>query len=60
MKTYPVIKHHAMKTYWRVVSFTPRPLYPWGKNPQHPFDRRLGWTPEQVWTRWRWVESSCP
>jgi hypothetical protein len=25
-----------------VVSFTPRPLYPQGKNPWHPLDRRLG------------------
>jgi hypothetical protein len=30
-------------TRWRrVVSFTPRPLYPHGKNPWNPFDRRLG------------------
>jgi hypothetical protein len=26
-----------------VVSFTPRPLYPRGKNPRYPLDRRLGW-----------------
>jgi hypothetical protein len=25
-----------------VVSFTPRPLYPWGKSPYSPFGRRLG------------------
>jgi hypothetical protein len=25
-----------------VVSFTPRPLYPQGKSPWHPLDRRLG------------------
>jgi hypothetical protein len=25
-----------------VVSFTPRPLYPSGKNPWYPLDRRLG------------------
>jgi hypothetical protein len=25
-----------------VVSFTPRPLYPQGKSPCYPFDRRLG------------------
>jgi hypothetical protein len=25
-----------------VVSFTPRPLYPWGKSPQYSQDRRLG------------------
>jgi hypothetical protein len=24
-----------------VVSFTPRPLYPWGKNNRYPLDRRL-------------------
>jgi hypothetical protein len=49
-------KHHAMKTYWgsgsiaprildlgtRVVSFTHRPLYPQGKSPWYPLDRRLG------------------
>jgi hypothetical protein len=50
-------KHHAMKAYWgvelhsffdlgirlrRVVSFTPRPLYPQGKSPWYPLDRRLG------------------
>jgi hypothetical protein len=29
-----------------VVSFTPRPLYPQGKSPRHPLDRRLG-------ERWR-------
>jgi hypothetical protein len=30
-------------TRWRwEVSFTPWPLYPHGKNPQYPFDRRLG------------------
>jgi hypothetical protein len=26
----------------RVVSFTPRQLYPQGKNPWYPLDRRLG------------------
>jgi len=30
-------------TRWRwVVSFTPQPLYPWGKSPWYPLDRRLG------------------
>jgi hypothetical protein len=30
-------------TRWRwVVSFTPRPLYPQGKNPWYPLDRRVG------------------
>jgi hypothetical protein len=30
-------------TTWRsVVSFTPRPLYPQGKSPWYPLDRRLG------------------
>jgi hypothetical protein len=30
-------------TSWRsVVSFTPWPLYPWGKSPLYPLDRRLG------------------
>jgi hypothetical protein len=49
-----VIKHYARKAYrgmdfldlgtgWkRLVSFTSRPLYPWGNSPQYPFDRRLG------------------
>jgi hypothetical protein len=53
-----LIKHYAMKTFgniyvhprfldlgtsWRrVVSFTPRPLYPQGKNPQYPLDRLGG------------------
>jgi hypothetical protein len=31
-----------------VVSFKPRPLYPQGKSPQYPLDRR--WTPESLWT----------
>jgi hypothetical protein len=51
-------KHHAMKAYWGsggiaphidlgtrwrwVVSYTPWPLYPQGKSPWYPFDRRLG------------------
>jgi hypothetical protein len=51
-------KHHDVKMYWEsggiqtffdlgtrcrwVVSFTPRPLYPQGKNPRYPLDRRLG------------------
>jgi hypothetical protein len=25
----------------RVASFTPQPLYSWGKSPRHPLDRRL-------------------
>jgi len=25
-----------------VVSFIPQPLYPWGKRPQYPLERRLG------------------
>jgi hypothetical protein len=25
-----------------VVSFTPLPLYPWGKSSRYPMDRRLG------------------
>jgi hypothetical protein len=32
-------------TRWRwVVGFTPRPLYPQGKSPRYPLDRRLGGT----------------
>jgi hypothetical protein len=26
-----------------VISFTPRPLYSWGKSPRDPLHRRLGW-----------------
>jgi hypothetical protein len=39
-------------TSWRrVVSFTPRPLYPRGKSARYPLDRRVvGWTPEPFWT----------
>jgi hypothetical protein len=33
---------------WRlVVSFIPWLLYPWGKSPWYPFDRRLGQTQSQ-------------
>jgi hypothetical protein len=58
MKTYCVLKHHAMKTYGGhevqhhefltsvpdggVFSFTPQLLYPQGKSLWYPFDRRLG------------------
>jgi hypothetical protein len=51
-------EHRAMKPYWGsgciapridlgtrwrwVVSFTPRPLYPQGKSPWYPLDRRVG------------------
>jgi hypothetical protein len=42
------IQLHAffdLGTRWRwVVSFTPRPLYPPGKNPGYPLDMRLGGT----------------
>jgi len=40
-------------TRWRwVVSSTPRPLYPQGRSPWYPLDRRLGGLPEPIWTRW--------
>jgi hypothetical protein len=48
IKTYwgMEVQHHAffdLGTRWRwVVSFTPRPLYSWGKSPLYPLDRRLG------------------
>jgi hypothetical protein len=28
---------------WSVVSFTLRPLYPQGRSPSYPLERRLGW-----------------
>jgi hypothetical protein len=46
----PVLMRHMRV----VVSFTPRPLHPWGKSPQYPLDRRLGIpTPEPVCKMWR-------
>jgi hypothetical protein len=40
---------------WRwVVSFMPLLLYPWGKSPWYPFDRRLG--RPQSWSGWRGEE----
>jgi hypothetical protein len=43
-------------TRWRcMVIFTPRLLYPQGKIPWYPLDRRLGGPPEPFWTRW-WRE----
>jgi hypothetical protein len=40
---------HDLGTRWRgVVSFTPRPLYPQGKSPRNPLDRRLGGPLEKV------------
>jgi hypothetical protein len=68
-----VPKHYAMKAYggvdinphfldlgtsWRwVVSFTPRPLYPRGKSPRYPLDRRLGGPQGRSG---RCGENSCP
>jgi hypothetical protein len=43
-------------TWWRwVVSSMARPIYPQGKSPLYPLDRRLGWAPEPVWAGW-WGE----
>jgi hypothetical protein len=42
----------------RVVSFTPRPLYPQGKSPYYPLDRRLGGHQSRLWTRW-WLFPAC-
>jgi hypothetical protein len=45
MKAYGGIDPHFLDlgTNWRwVVSFTPRPLYPWEKSPRYPLDRMLG------------------
>jgi len=39
----PSIPDLGIRWGW-VVSFTPRPLYPQGKRPQYPLDRRLGGT----------------
>jgi hypothetical protein len=47
----PLTEHYSMKAYWGSIlhlgtrwwvdSFTPRPLYPQGKSPWYPLDRRL-------------------
>jgi len=37
----PIILNLDIRWRW-VVSFTPRPLYPWGTISRYPFDRRLG------------------
>jgi hypothetical protein len=57
-KVVPVLKHHAMKTYWggetvprildlgtrrrQAVSFMSQVYYTQGKSPWYPLDRRLG------------------
>jgi hypothetical protein len=47
-------------TRWRrVFSFTPRPLYPWGKIPRYPLDMRLG-GPQGQSGYYREEEISCP
>jgi hypothetical protein len=39
----PARKYFYLGTRWKwVVRFTPRPLYPQGKCPCYPLDRRLG------------------
>jgi hypothetical protein len=44
-------------TRWKwVVSFTPWPLYPSGKDPLVPTGQEAGWAPELLWTRW-WREN---
>jgi hypothetical protein len=43
-------------TRWRwVVSFTPLPLYPQGKSPWYPLDRRLGLRVAYRFLRWNWI-----
>jgi hypothetical protein len=47
MKTYGEYRYSTkildLGTRWKwVVSFTPRPLHPWGKSPNYPLERRLG------------------
>jgi len=37
----PSVFHLGPRWRW-LVSFTPRPLYPQGKSPWYPLDRRLG------------------
>jgi hypothetical protein len=47
-------------TRWRwVVSFTPLPLYPQGKSPWYPLDRRLG-GPQSRSGRWGEEKNSQP
>jgi hypothetical protein len=47
-------------TVWRgVVSLTPRPLYPPGKQPPIRIEYEACWAPEMVWTLWR-REKSYP
>jgi hypothetical protein len=36
------LQYLDLGTSWRWVKFTPRPLYPQGKSPRYPLDRRLG------------------
>jgi hypothetical protein len=43
-----------LSTSWRwVVSFTPQPLYPQGKNCRYPLDKRLRGPPKPFCTMWR-------
>jgi hypothetical protein len=36
---------------WKwTISFTPRPVYPPGKEPPVPNGNEAGWAPEPVWT----------
>jgi hypothetical protein len=49
-----------LSTSWRrVVNFTPRPLYPQGKSPRYPLDRRLGGPQSAVWKMWRKETGRC-
>jgi hypothetical protein len=67
MKAYWEVKVYLhsffdLGTRWRwVVSFTPRPLYPQGKSPWYPLDRRLGGPRiSDLGTRRRWVMCFTP
>jgi hypothetical protein len=43
----------SLSTIWkRVVSFTPRPLYP-RRNSSNAHCTEAGWAPESIWTLWR-------
>ena len=45
--------HSQSGARWRwVVNATPRPLYPWERDPV-PIVQEAGWAPGPVWTAWK-------